>query len=288
MFHDLDSTLEALLNDPTAPLELRNAAKSFVTPRTTFTPTGATVNLFLYAVEENRELYDPVPGFERQGNTFVRQAPPVRVNCSYLVTTWSTQTGETQVEEEHRLLGLALVWLRRYPVIPEAFLQGGLVGSLYPPPAMVAQLEHQAASGEFWAALGIPPRPAFTTVVTVTLDLDLERPEGPPTDTVALRIGLKDEAAVTPEFIPGSERDYYLIGGTVTDTATGDPVPGASVTIDEIPDLAATTNAEGRFRFPNMPVGSYTLRATASGIGNGQRAAQVPDVVLDGYDLALA
>ncbi|MBN1964027.1 MAG: DUF4255 domain-containing protein [Anaerolineae bacterium] len=288
MFHDLDSTLEALLNDPAAPAVLRNAAKSFLTPRSTFTPAGATVNLFLHAVEENRELYDPVPGFERQGNTVVRQTPPVRVDCSYLVTTWSNQAGELQVEEEHRLLGLALLWLRRFPTIPDTFLQGGLVGQAYPPPTMAAQVPGRASTGDFWSALGIPPRPAFTLVVTLAMDLLLAAPEGPPVDTLGLRIGISDDTAPAPALIPGTERTYYFIGGTVTNNATGEPVAAANVTLDEIPGLSATTDASGHYHFANIPVGNYTLRASAGGIGTGQRAAQVPDLVLDGYNLSLA
>ncbi len=59
--------------------------------------------------------------------------------------------------------------------------------------------------------------------------------------------------------------------GTLTDN-TGAVVAGASVTATNVATgfvSSATTNANGEFRFSNLPVGSYNLAAT----GNGLRAA---------------
>lgn len=171
MFQDLDATLTRVLDDgamATAsvvpPLtELLNAEVSFITPDRTFQPglTQATVNLFLYDVKENRELRDQVPIVEKVGNSFVRRLPPVRVDCSYIVTAWSNGTAATQVVEEHRLLAQALLWLSRFPTIPSQYLQGGLTTQPFPLTTMVAQMDANKNAGEFWNALGIPPRPAF-------------------------------------------------------------------------------------------------------------------------------
>ena len=46
MFHDLDSTLTAILDDATAPKELRDADVSFETPDRNFAPGRPTVNSF--------------------------------------------------------------------------------------------------------------------------------------------------------------------------------------------------------------------------------------------------
>ena len=51
------------------------------------------------------------------------RAPPLRVDCGYLVTAWSPKAGGLKAQEEHRLLGLALLWLSRFPVLEEPFLQ---------------------------------------------------------------------------------------------------------------------------------------------------------------------
>jgi hypothetical protein len=179
MIRDLDDTLRVILDDPLGPTELLNADVSFETPDKNFAPAQATVNLFLYEVKENRELRDPVPITEIVGNTFIKRTPPLRVDCTYIVTTWSNQVGAARVAEEHRLLSQALLWLSRFPIIPAGFLQGSLVNPPFPHPTMVAQMDGNKNMGEFWSALGSPPRPAFYLVVTIAMDLGVQMPEGP-------------------------------------------------------------------------------------------------------------
>src|SRR6185436_10808074 len=104
MFQDLDDTIEAILDDAGAPVELRDAAVSFETPDKNFAPAQPTINLFLYEVKENRDLRDPVPITEIVGGQFVRRMPPLRVDCCYLVTAWSAQAGASKIAEEHLLL----------------------------------------------------------------------------------------------------------------------------------------------------------------------------------------
>src|SRR5262252_1280721 len=181
MFQDLDSTLNKILDDETMkgssfapPLsELFDADVTFVTPDKNFPASlqKATVNLFLYEVKENRELRDPVPVLEKNGSSFSRRLPPVRIDCSYIVTTWSNQAAAVRVVEEHRLLSQALLWLTRFPTIPVKYLQGGLVSQPFPLQTIVAQVDANKNAGEFWSALGIPPRPAFYLTVTVALEL---------------------------------------------------------------------------------------------------------------------
>ena len=63
---------------------------------------------------------------ERNGDVYASRPPPLRVDCTYLTTAWSSKPAALKVEEEHRLLGLALPWLSRFPVIEDRFLQGKL------------------------------------------------------------------------------------------------------------------------------------------------------------------
>src|SRR5262245_32285484 len=158
MFQDLDSTLKAILDDPVAPVDLRNADVSFEVPDKNFRPSQATVNLFFYEMKENRTLRDPAPIYVLEGGQYVRRQPPLRVDCSYLVTAWSNQDCALKVIEEHKLLGQALAWLGRFDTIPESYFQGALVDQPYPPPAMVAQMEGKQNTNDFWTAIGIPPR----------------------------------------------------------------------------------------------------------------------------------
>src|SRR5947209_7794768 len=177
MFQDLDSTLAAVLRDPAMPAalgDLKNADKSFLTPDKSFAPalTNPTVNLFLYEVNENRQLRENEPILEKVGNTFVQRPPPLRVDCCYLVTTWAMQPGQpANVAEEHLLLAQALLWLSRFREIPASYLRGSLVNELYPPQAWTAQIDTHKNTAEFWFALGIPPRPAFHLTVTLALEL---------------------------------------------------------------------------------------------------------------------
>ena len=52
MFHDLDSILTAILDDTTAPTELRDADVSFETPDRNVAPGQPTESLFLFEVPE--------------------------------------------------------------------------------------------------------------------------------------------------------------------------------------------------------------------------------------------
>jgi hypothetical protein len=234
MFQDLDSTLMAILNDVAMPatlVNLRNAAKSFVTPDRNFAPAQATVNLFLYEAKENRQLRDPDPIIERVGNSFVQRPPPLRVDCCYLITTWSPQVGAVGVAEAHMLLAQALLWLSRFPTIPSTYLQASLANQLYPLPTLVAQMDGQKNLGEFWFALGIPPRPAFHLTVTIAMEL-LTQADGPLVTTTMTEVLQTDQ--------PGSGELWIQIGGTVLQGAPPRPVAGVNAEVIAI-DSAGTS-----------------------------------------------
>lgn len=204
MFHDLDATLRAMLDDATAPADVRAADVSFDPPDKDFTPSTPTVDLFLLDLQENRTLRDPSPLRERYGRVVVDHRPP-RVDCSYLVTTWSAQSGALKVEEEHRLLGRVLAWLATFHVVDPRFLKGSLATPAQPtpPPLEVAQTREGVNLGQFWNALGVPPRPAFTLTVTIALPVAPEPETGEKVDTVVLQPVLAPDgrwpAPATPE-----------------------------------------------------------------------------------------
>ncbi|MBM2613992.1 DUF4255 domain-containing protein [Actinoplanes sp. LDG1-06] len=159
MIDELDTTIAALLDDAEAPAELRAADVSFAGPDKDFKPAQPTVNLFLYALRENRELRATTPVYQRTNDTTYKSTPPpARVDCTYLVTAWSPKSGGLRVAEEHRLLGLCLWWLGHFPLIGPAQL-----------PAEVARAPEDRSMGQFWSALGIVPRAAFDLTVTVAL-----------------------------------------------------------------------------------------------------------------------
>jgi hypothetical protein len=188
MFDDLDKTLQALFDDDAAPAELRDADVSFETPDKDYRPNQSTVNLFLHEVKENRDLRDPEPIRVVENGLVSLARPPLRVDCSYLATAWSSLDGALKVAAEHRLLGEALGWIARFGTVPEQYFRGRLVGQPYPPPTVVAQHAGNQDVSEFWHSLGIPPRPAFTLTVTVAVELGAVEPAGPMVETTVLRI----------------------------------------------------------------------------------------------------
>jgi Pvc16 N-terminal domain/Carboxypeptidase regulatory-like domain len=272
MLDDLDASLRRLLDDADAPAELQAADVSFVTPGRDYAPSQPTVNLFLHQVHEHAELRDPGVVVERSGNGFVRRRPPLRVECVYLVTAWADASAEpaVKVDDEHRLLGQALGWLRRFPTIPADRLQGSLASQPVPPPAMVARPDRSRNPGEFWTALGIAPRPCLDLSVTIGIDLEPAVAEGPTVTTAELRLPPADPA--------------YQIAGTVRRGTAS--VPAATVSLSP-GGRATVADADGRFSFPGLAAGDYTLHASAEGQGEAEQPIRVPDDVATPYDLTL-
>ncbi len=265
MFDLLDAALKAMLDDPaigvTRPLFVADI--SFVTPERGYAPSQETVNLFLYETKENRVLRDTAPIQEIRNGASVRRMPPLRVDCSYLVTAWSKKTDAAKIAAEHRLLGQALTWLSRFPIIPEQYLAtAGFIGQPFPPPTLVAQMDGGREAGEFWHALGIAPRPYFHVVATIALDLELENTDALVTTTLA---GYRPGISGT-----GGRDERVSIGGVVLD-GSGNPLADAWVRLE--PDgITTVTDAAGRFTFPRVQRGvTYTLRARAIGLGEATR-----------------
>src|SRR5215207_10417855 len=128
MIDDLDRTLEALLKRELPPGLVEQVAVTFATPNDQFPPASVAlpaVDLFLYDVRENRELRRVEPRVERQNGVVVQTPPPVRIDCSYLVTAWVAD-GSSSALDEHRLLGEVMRVLMRHPTLPDAILQGTL------------------------------------------------------------------------------------------------------------------------------------------------------------------
>ena len=276
MFRDLDSSLANLLNDPAMaspaivpPLnELLNADISFLTPDNTFNPALPTINLFLYETKENRELRDPVPIIERLGTTYIRKSPPIRMDCSYIVTAWSNQVDAVQVAEEHRLLAQAILWLSRFATIPAVYLQGMLTNQPFPVPMYVAQLDPNKNAGEFWDALNRAPRPAFYLTVTIAMSLGLQV-DGSLVTTTLINYQ-QDGNTVTAE-------EWIDCGGQVTNMA-GQAIVDAWVRLEPL-DRVERTDSEGRFVFAKVTRGpNYTIRVRAIGLGERLRAIEVPSL----------
>ncbi len=178
MIDDLDRTLEELLRRELPPSIVSQVTISFATPDDQFPPTSVTlpaIDLFLYDVRENRDLRTNEWLMERRADgTVTKRRSPVRVESSYLVTAWASDSSTTPALDEHRLLSEVMMVLLRYPAIPEEVLQGELKGQEPPLPAITLHPGRLQSLGEFWQALGGKPKAALN--YTVTFGVDVHRP----------------------------------------------------------------------------------------------------------------
>ncbi len=268
MINELDTVLKSILDDSGAPAEFQNADVSFKIPDEHFEYSQNSINMYLYDLHENRELRRPNPIIERVGRSYVRKLEPLRFDCSYMVTAWSIKTDDSQPAEEHQLISQAMQWLSRFPMLPESFLPAHWLDDhdqSYQPfsiPMWVAQMNGVKEPGEYWAALGTPPRPFFNLMVTIAMDLDREMDIGP---EVSAKI-LHDELIGQPE---SKEKYLAQIGGRVI-VKDSDPIigiGGASVTIVEL-GRTVITDKDGYYTFTKISYGEdpsieYTFRANA-------------------------
>ena len=175
MINDLDRTLEELLRRDLPPDLVSQVDISFVTPDDQFPPSSVTlpaIDLFLYDVRENRELRSNEWVIERSGDgTATKKRPPVRIECSYLITAWPSESSTTPAQDEHRLLGEVMQVLLRHPTIPEPVLQGTLAGQEPPLPAVTLLPGQLQSIGEFWQALGGKPKAALNYTVTFAVEV---------------------------------------------------------------------------------------------------------------------
>jgi hypothetical protein len=181
MIRDLDLTLRELLEQEADPgSELASADIVFDLPDSTWRSTlsGLTVNAYLYDIRENRALRTQEPLMARAGSGLraSRIRPPVRVDCSYCITAWSTATDEA-VLEEHRLLSQVLMVLMRNPIIPQGMLQGALPDRIAPRPEVIASPEGIGTPPDFWGALDQQLKPSLNYVVTLAVLLDEPPPD---------------------------------------------------------------------------------------------------------------
>jgi Pvc16 N-terminal domain len=183
MLDDLDRTLEELLRRELSPSFVSPEAPtpvtiSFATPDQEFTRNVnlPTIDLFLYDVRENLELRNSNWTVNRQSNgTALKQRPPVRVDCSYLITVWAKE--HSDVRTEHRLLGEVMRVLLRYPKIPAVMMQGSLREQEPLPRALTLRPPQLQSLGEFWQAMGGRPKPALNYTVTIAVPVYTDEAE---------------------------------------------------------------------------------------------------------------
>ena len=179
MINDLDETLATLLQQSLPERLAKQIQISFAAPDDQFPPQSVTlpaVDLFLYDVRENLELRSNEYYIDRNSDgTAIKTWAPVRVDFSYLITAWPSQSVADAAEDEHRLLGEVMRVLLRHRTIPGEVLQGELIDQPMSLPVTSLQPGRLQSVGEFWQALG--GKPKATLNYTVTLAVDVVAPE---------------------------------------------------------------------------------------------------------------
>ena len=200
MIDDLDRTIEELLKRELSTSLVEQVAISFAMPDSEFPPSSVTlpaVDLFLYDIRENRDLRSTEWILERQDNgTATKSRAPVRVDCSYLITAWSSESSTTRALDEHRLLSEVMKVLLRHPTIPEVLLQGSLKGQEPPLPSSTLQPGRLQSLAEFWQALGGKPKAALN--YTVTIGVVPVRPIETEVPVIDKMLKLRPEKVVAP------------------------------------------------------------------------------------------
>ena len=173
MINDLDATLRTLISKGLPPVLADQVQISFATPDDQFPHQSMTlpaIDLFLYDIRENLELRSNEVYLDYHGDgTATRTPAPIRIDFSYLVTAWPSESVQVPVEDEHHLLGEVMRVLVRYTHIPKEMLQGELAEQDPILPMVSLQAGRLQSLGEFWQALGGKPKAALTLQVTVSV-----------------------------------------------------------------------------------------------------------------------
>jgi hypothetical protein len=173
MIRDLDSTILAMLKaGADSSSLLAGAAIRFDLPDADWrgSLTGLTVNCYLFDIRENRDMRtnEPLLARSADGKRAARISPPIRIDCAYCITAWSTAVTDA-VLEEHQLLSEVLLVLLRNETIPKEVLQGALASQIPPYPTVVAYAGGLKDLPEFWNALDQKLKPSLNYTVTLAL-----------------------------------------------------------------------------------------------------------------------
>jgi hypothetical protein len=191
LFDDLDATLAALLADE---LPVENVTISFAAPDDQFPPSGVglpAIAFFLYDIRENRGLGADRFTLNAADGRVTRARNPVRVDCSYLITAWPSESAPDPAADEHRLLGEVMKVLLRHTRIPAEHLRGELIDQEPPVPTRFLAESQLHSLGEFWQAMGGKPKATLQYGVTIGLDVFEPVDVGPQVTESIVRIGLR-------------------------------------------------------------------------------------------------
>jgi len=277
MINQLDETIKKLILDR-AQFDLSDVEIRFDQPTRDWAAglTKPAINCYLYDIHENTELRNREWIVERNPDGQAKKKiAPLRIDLSYLVTAWTNE-----VEDEHAVLWRLLIALSSAPILPDNLLNGDLCNQPFPIVTQTAQVSEAMRNlSDLWNVMENELKPAINYTVTLAVDHDYSF-TGPMVFTK--RVEFAQQGVETePETL-------LQIAGVVHDQENGQhPVSDAEVLLVER-GISTHSDRFGRYTFPNIPPGTYTVRVLAQ-----ERSAEYqleipegkPDLAM--YDLAI-
>jgi hypothetical protein len=182
MLADLDNAIARLLKQELAPDLANKITVTFNVPDANFPPKGLNLpalNLYLYDLRENLEQRSNEVTVVRQPNgTIIETPPPVRVDCSYIVTAWTDPRATDPATDEHAILGQVMAVLLAHPVIQSDAEKGGLQTANVPTPAKGLRPDNRLDTASLIQLMG--GRHKLSLNYTVTIEVQVGVPQATP------------------------------------------------------------------------------------------------------------
>ena len=210
MFEDLDRSLENLLKQNLPPELVESVDISFDPPDSKFPPVWVklpAINLFLYDTHENLELRNTEWIWERKdtGSGFTNK-PQVQIECSYIITAWTSESAPNHTLLEHRLLSEVMKALLKGRVFPKEVLYGSLKDNIATVIKVAALQPDYFSMGEFWQAMGGIPRLAINYQITLSVNIHAPEKTEEVKDREFRFFNIREPAYAIEEFPPRPEK----------------------------------------------------------------------------------
>lgn len=219
-------------------------------------------------MQENLELRQSNFESTRNNGRAVRRLAARRFDLHYIICVLTTS-----IEDEHVLLWRTMVTLVRHTLFPPELLDEEL--RLLDPPlsGRIPEGDDVQKPLSFWSAFNVPPRPSFSYIITVPVEME-------PAIDVPLVL-TRTARYRNIQDIQGVEEVYRQIGGVVRDRQ-GTPLAGVKVTLVGRA-VEHITDEEGHFVLRGVPSGPLQLHVLRDG-GEVQVVAFTIPVALAGEE----
>lgn len=197
MLADLDIAISRYLTAETLPgqsikVELDPPTKDWASRR-----TGPVLNLFLADVREDldRRTVNPREIVNENGQVTARVAPLRFYAVTYLLTAWTATP-----EDDHQLLGSALIALLKQDIVPPSYIGGQLAAIVAKGFSITTRVGGKTFTErmvtELMTAIGGDYRPTLSIVASIPVPTGIPTEAGPPqTAPPAIKVGNTDSGA---------------------------------------------------------------------------------------------